>query len=66
VRLRETAPGVLRIDHDADKHDDRVIALALASQEALKLAPAAVSKWQQGQRGYSPALSQDFGPDSIW
>jgi hypothetical protein len=30
VRLRETAPGVLRMDHDPDKHDDRAIALALA------------------------------------
>jgi hypothetical protein len=23
VRLRETSPGVLRMDHDPDKHDDR-------------------------------------------
>ena len=23
LRLRETSPGVLRIDHDPDKHDDR-------------------------------------------
>lgn len=30
VRLRETSPGVLRMDHDADRHDDRAIALALA------------------------------------
>ena len=30
VRLRETSPGVLRMDHDADGHDDRAIALALA------------------------------------
>jgi phage terminase large subunit-like protein len=31
VRLRETSPGVLRMDHDPDKHDDRAIALALAA-----------------------------------
>jgi hypothetical protein len=31
VRLRETAPGQYRIDHDADKHDDRVISLALVA-----------------------------------
>jgi phage terminase large subunit-like protein len=31
LRLRETSPGVLRIDHDPDKHDDRAIALALAA-----------------------------------
>jgi hypothetical protein len=29
VRLRETSPGVYRLDHDSDKHDDRAIALAL-------------------------------------
>jgi len=31
VRLRETSPGVLRMDHDPDKHDDRAIALSLAA-----------------------------------
>jgi hypothetical protein len=31
ARLRETAPGVYRIDHDADRHDDRVISLALVA-----------------------------------
>jgi phage terminase large subunit-like protein len=35
VRLRETSPGVLRIDHDPDKHDDRAIALALAAHHLL-------------------------------
>ena len=29
VRLRETSPGVLRMDHDSNRHDDRAIALAL-------------------------------------
>lgn len=31
VRLRETTPGVLRMDHDSGRHDDRAIALALAA-----------------------------------
>jgi phage terminase large subunit-like protein len=31
VRLRETAPGVFRIDHDAGAHDDRVISLAMVA-----------------------------------
>jgi phage terminase large subunit-like protein len=31
VSLRETRPGVFRIDHDAAEHDDRVIALAMAA-----------------------------------
>lgn len=35
VRLRETSPGVVRMDHDPGKHDDRAIALALAAHHAL-------------------------------
>jgi len=35
VRLRETSPGVLRMDHDADGHDDRAIALSLAATTLL-------------------------------
>jgi hypothetical protein len=33
VRLRETSPGTYRIDHDPDRHDDRAIALGLASHK---------------------------------
>jgi phage terminase large subunit-like protein len=35
VRLRETTPGVFRMDHDPGRHDDRAIALALAAQHLL-------------------------------
>jgi hypothetical protein len=35
VRLRESSPGVLRMDHDAGRHDDRAIALALASHRLV-------------------------------
>jgi phage terminase large subunit-like protein len=31
VRLRESAPGVFRLDHDAGQHDDRAVALALVA-----------------------------------
>jgi hypothetical protein len=31
VRLRETSPGVYRLDHDPGRHDDRAIALALSA-----------------------------------
>jgi phage terminase large subunit-like protein len=30
VRLRETLPGLLRVDHDSDRHDDMVQALGFA------------------------------------
>jgi phage terminase large subunit-like protein len=36
VRLRETSPGVLRMDHDAGRHDDRAIALALAAHRLVE------------------------------
>lgn len=32
VRLCESSPGVVRIDHESGRHDDRVISLALAAQ----------------------------------
>jgi phage terminase large subunit-like protein len=45
VRLRETSPGVLRMDHDPDRHDDRAIALALAVRHLAETArqPATLS-----------------------
>jgi hypothetical protein len=33
VRLRESSPGVFRLDHDADRHDDRAVALALVAHQ---------------------------------
>jgi hypothetical protein len=39
VRLRETSPGVLRMDHDSDKHDDRAIALSLAVEHLATNGP---------------------------
>ena len=42
VRLRETSPGVLRMDHDPDKHDDRAMALALAAHHLVNR-PAGMS-----------------------
>jgi len=43
VRLRETSPGVLGMDHDSGRHDDRAIALALAAQHLLDAFDAPVS-----------------------
>ena len=36
VRLRETSPGVVRMDHAHGQHDDRAIALALAATALLE------------------------------
>ena len=40
VRLRETSPGVLRLDHDPNEHDDQAIAIALAATELLEQSSA--------------------------
>ena len=39
VRLRETSPNVFRIDHDADRHDDRAVTLAMALVELTSAPP---------------------------
>lgn len=39
ANVRESSVGVLRLDHDAGEHDDRAVALALASQALLARAP---------------------------
>lgn len=39
VRLVERTPGVMRLDHDAGRHDDRAVAIALAAQRLLSAPP---------------------------
>jgi phage terminase large subunit-like protein len=51
VRLRETSPGVLRMDHDPDKHDDRAITLAMAAHDLLSTAPTGVVEQVAYDRG---------------
>jgi phage terminase large subunit-like protein len=36
LRLRETSPGVLRVDHDPGRHDDRATALMLAAHRLAR------------------------------
>jgi len=40
VRLRESSPGVFRLDHDSGRHDDRAVALALSVTTLLQGAVA--------------------------
>jgi phage terminase large subunit-like protein len=49
VRLRETSPGVVRMDHDPDRHDDRAVAVALAATSLVKQADERIV-----MRVYSP------------
>jgi hypothetical protein len=41
VRIRETSPGYIRLDHDPGDHDDQAIAVALAAQALLERPPSA-------------------------
>src|SRR5262249_40830863 len=50
VRVRESSPGVSRLDHDQDRHDDRAIALALAASAVLQ----EMGRW--GAAGSVPVL----------
>jgi phage FluMu gp28-like protein len=45
VRLRETSPGVLRMDHDPDRHDDRAISLSLAVHHLAEAGLGASVGW---------------------
>jgi len=49
VRLRESSPGVYRLDHDSGRHDDRAVALALAVTTLLQ-DPAGA--------GFAPGLAE--------
>lgn len=42
VRLKETNPGVFRLEHDSGKHNDRAVAVAMAAHELLESAPQVV------------------------
>ena len=43
VRLRQTSPGVVRLDHDSDRHDDRAVAVALAAYQLADRGPTGPS-----------------------
>ena len=59
VRLRETSPGVLRLDHDADAHDDRAVTLAMAATWLLGHAAGASTVLGLPGRG-APGATDDL------
>jgi len=44
VRIRESSPGVFRMDHDAGRNDDRAVSLALAANELMENVPHRAAK----------------------
>jgi phage terminase large subunit-like protein len=55
VRLRESSPGVYRLDHDRNRHDDRAVALALAASWLMERPPI------RRARTWSPFISRGAG-----
>lgn len=62
LRLRETAPGMVRLDHDADRHDDRAVALALA---ATRLLEGHIGPPAHASSGYDLATGESGGLDDL-
>jgi hypothetical protein len=62
LRLRETAPGVLKLDHDPDRHDDRAVSLALA---ATRLLEGHIGPTPQMSMGYDAAGPESGGLDDL-
>lgn len=46
VQLRETSPGMYRLDHSPDQHDDRAVALALGAHTLLNAPPRRVLRFR--------------------
>lgn len=52
ARLRETAPRVVRLDHDSGQHDDQAVALGIAVSVLLdRPAMSAIEWYMQGPQG---------------
>ena len=45
VRLKESSPGVFRLDHDRGQHDDRAVALSLAATALIERPPVRPARW---------------------
>lgn len=50
VRLRESSPNVYRIDHASGRHDDRVIAVAMAASQLGHQQPGVSEVWREAWR----------------
>jgi hypothetical protein len=59
VRLRETSPGVVRMDHDSGQHDDRAVSLSLAASYLLDARPALSPDSASSGTGGIPWLEGD-------
>lgn len=63
VRLRESAPGVVRLDHDSDSHDDQAVAIGIACAVLLERSSAQAQMFVPKGRipGMNVASGGSFG-----
>jgi phage terminase large subunit-like protein len=54
VRLRETSPNVMRIDHASGSHDDRVIACAMAVYQLTTTTGGQAREWMESLAPIGP------------
>ena len=45
MRIVERGPGVYRVDHDPDKHDDQVVAIAMCATELISTTPGGLDAY---------------------
>jgi hypothetical protein len=57
VRLRESTPGVYRLDHDANSHDDRAVALGLAALALTERTEGRASVTAPQRRWSAPTMT---------
>ena len=57
VRLRETQPGVVRLDHDSGQHDDRAVAIGIAVAILLERPTSS------GAKDWIEAMAADAAPE---
>ena len=65
VRLRESSPGIVRMDHDNDRHDDRAVALGLACDYLLTQRTSNPRAHAQVTTD-GESLSDDLGASHTW
>jgi phage terminase large subunit-like protein len=69
VRLRESSPGAVRLDHDSGEHDDQAVAVAIACSVLESETPSAGSMhWAQGRIpgvGRAPTGGQVANPAEV-
>jgi len=65
VRLRESQPGVVRLDHDSGEHDDQAVAIGIAVAVLLESSNGLrVKEWIESMADPQPESDPSSNPDA--